>query len=362
MIPIAKPCIDNEEKAAVLEVLESGMLAQGPKVKEFEEEFAKFIGVKHAIATSNGTTALHAALLAHNIKEGDEVITSSFSFIATANTIKMTGATPIFIDIDEKTFNLDPNKIEHAISKRTKAIMPVHLYGQAADMEKIESIAKKHNLLIIEDACQAHGAEIRKKKVGSFGTGCFSFYPTKNMTTGEGGMITTNDEIIAKNIRKIISHGSEKRYYHDLIGFNYRMTDLAASIGIVQLKKLLQFNEARKKNAAYLTQKIKSIEGLIVPEINPSHVFHQYTIRITKEFPLTRDKLSEILKESGIDNAIFYPVPIHQQKAYPEYHHLRYPISEKISKEVLSLPVHPSLTSEELGYIIRTIKEIDLKK
>ncbi len=358
MIPIAKPLISREEKNAVLEVLDSGMLAQGKKVAEFERLFSQFIGVKYAIATSNGTTALHAALVAHNIKDGDEVITSPFSFVATANTIAMTGAHPVFVDIDEKTCNLDPNLIEAAITPKTKAIMPVHLYGQAADMDKIQAIAKKHNLIIIEDACQAHGAELGGKKVGSFGTGCFSFYATKNITTGEGGMITTSDDHIAKTLRKIISHGSEQRYYHDFVGYNYRMTDIAAAIGIEQLKKLDTFNAIRKKNATYLNQNLKNLKGIIMPEITPHHVFHQYTIRITSECRKSRDQIIAQLAQEHIASSIFYPIPIHRQNAYQHYHHLQFPVAEKIATEVLSLPVHPGLGESDLHKIVETMQKI----
>ncbi len=362
MIPIAKPLIGEEEKQAVLDVLASGMLAQGPKVKEFEQAFALFIGAKHAIATSNGTTALHAALLAHNIKQGDEVITSPFSFIATANTIQMAGATPVFVDIDSQTFNLNPDKIEQAITKNTKAIMPVHLYGNPANMQQIQAIAKKHNLIIIEDACQAHGASYQInqqiQKVGSQHTACFSFYPTKNITTGEGGIITTNDDNLADKMRKLIAHGSSIRYYHDHLGYNYRMTDIAAAIGIEQLKKINQFNNARIKNATYLTKHLSQIPGIIPPTITAGHVFHQYTIRITTDFPKNRDELSKHLTQHSIGNAIFYPVPIHKQNAYSEYRHLSFPITETITNEVLSLPIHPSLTEQELDHITKTIKEI----
>ncbi len=362
MIPIAKPLIGEEEKQAVLHVLASGMLAQGPKVKEFEQAFAQFIGTSHAIATSNGTTALHAALLAHNIGSGDEVITSPFSFIATANTIAMTGAIPIFVDIDQTTFNLNPRLIEAAITTKTKAIMPVHLYGQACDMQTISNIANKHNLIIIEDACQAHGAEYitslhETKKVGSQHTACFSFYPTKNITTGEGGIIVTNDEHIANKARKLITHGSTTRYYHDHLGYNYRMTDIAAAIGIEQLKKISTFNNKRQQNAIYLTEKLQTIPGIIPPTITPGHIFHQYTIRITKPFPKNRDQLSQILNQHHIGNAIFYPVPIHKQNAYPIYNSQSYPIAEKIAKEVLSLPIHPSLTTEDLNTIISCIQQ-----
>ncbi len=351
MIPIAKPLLGAEEKKAVLEVLDSGMLAQGKKVAQFEAEFAKYIGVKHAIATSNGTTALHTALLAHEIAAGDEVITSPFSFVATANAIKMAGATPVFVDIDENTFNIDPNLIEAAITKKTKAIMPVHLFGLPAEMDEIIKIAQKYNLIIIEDACQAHGAEYNSKKAGSFGTGCFSFYPTKNMTTGEGGMITTDDDEIAAQIRKIINHGSEKKYYHDMPGFNYRMTDIAAALGIEQLKKLPSFNRQRRENAAYFQTRLKNIPEIALPP-EKNNVFHQYTIRLQ-----SRDAAKRFLEQKDIATAIFYPVPIHQQKAYPEYNNLHFPVVEKISREVLSLPVHPSLTTEELDRICTALQE-----
>ena len=357
MIPIAKPQLGEEEKRAVLEVLESGMLAQGTRVAAFEKAFAYFIGVKHAIATSNGTTALHIALLALGIGPSDEVITSPFSFIATANAIKMVGATPIFVDVNHNTFNIDYHQIEPAITPKTKAILPVHLYGQSAEMDVISAIARKHNLSIIEDACQAHGAECDGKKVGSFGTGCFSFYPTKNMTTGEGGMITTNDDHIAALARKLITHGSEKKYYHDFIGYNYRMTDIAAAIGIEQLKKLPFFNEQRRKNALYLTKRLRLIQGLVVPPINPKHVFHQYTIRVTTEFGKTRDELVQYLTDKGIGTAIFYPLPIHKQKAYSEYNQMTFPHTEKIALEVLSLPVHPFITEKDMDYIITTIEK-----
>lgn len=368
MIPIAKPLIGKEEKAAVLEVLESGMLAQGKKVTEFEDNFAKYIGVKHAIATSNGTTALHTALLAHGIGPGDEVITTPFTFIATANAIKMVGATPVFVDIEEHSFNINPDLIEAAITKKTKAILPVHLFGLPANMEKIQEIARKHNLIIIEDACQAHGAEFKGQKAGSFGTGCFSFYPTKNITSGEGGMITTNDSNIADKARKIINHGSEKKYYHNCLGYNFRMTDIAAAIGIEQLKKLSQFNQKRKENAALLSkiledklkekEKLKNKAGIILPQINAGHSLHQYTIRIMPELGKNREEIIEILKNKGIGSSVFYPLPVHKQKSFAEYNCLTFSVAEKAAEQVLSLPVHPSVAREEIELIGKTIKEL----
>lgn len=355
MISMAKPLLGEEEKRAVLEVLDSGMLAQGKNVEEFEKVFANFIGVKQAIATSNGTTALHAALLAHGLGPDDEVITSPFSFIATANAIRMVGATPVFVDIEENTFNINPQLIAAAITSKTKAILPVHLFGRPVDMDAITKIARKYNLVIIEDACQAHGAECNGKKAGSFGTGCFSFYPTKNMTTGEGGMITTNDEEIAIKIRKIINHGSAQKYYHDHVGYNYRMTDLAAAIGIEQLKKLPAFNRKRREHAAVLTQHLSSLPGLLVPELVAGHVFHQYTIRVTPACIVTRKELAKLCHQQGIATNIYYPLPLHKQKAYADYQHHSFPVTEKIAKEVLSLPVHPALTDNDLSIIINLI-------
>jgi perosamine synthetase len=358
MIPIGKPSIGDQEKEAVLRVLDSGMLANGTQVREFEENFAKFIGVKHAIATSNGTTALHAALIAHGIGSDDEVITTPFSFIATANSIKLSGATPIFVDIDEASMNIDPALIKAAITQRTKAIMPVHIFGQPAAMQEIQQIANDHNLIIIEDACQAHGAHTDNQKVGSFGTGCFSFYPTKNMTTGEGGIITTNDDEVAKKVKLWIDHGSEKRYHHLTLGHNFRMTNIAAAIGSEQLKKLPQFTCQRQNNAVLLNTLLQGTSGIILPKLDPGHVFHQYTIRITEKFPINRNELITKLKEAGIGSSIFYPVPIHKQVAYQEYNNLDLPISQMIASQVLSLPVHPDVSQEDIKKIARVIEQI----
>ncbi|MDO8676511.1 MAG: DegT/DnrJ/EryC1/StrS family aminotransferase [Candidatus Azambacteria bacterium] len=360
-INIASPQIGKEEIKAVTEVMKSGMLAQGPKVKEFEEKFAKFIGVKYAIAASSGTTALEVALRAYGIGEGDEVITTSFTFIASANSILYTGAKPVFVDIEENSFNIDPEKIEKAITKKTKAIMPVHLYGQSCNMTKIMAIAKKHKLVVIEDACQAHGSEWRNKKVGSFGTGAFSLYPTKNMTTGEGGMITTDSKEIYEKANLIRAHGSKIKYYHDILGYNYRMTDLEAAIGIEQLKKLQKFNAARIKNAKFLNKKLGKIEGIIVPEPvrDALHVYHQHTIRVIGEFGGGRDEVLKKLTEAGIGTAVFYPLPINEQKVYKDLgYKANTPIAEKVSKEVLSLPVHPGLKQKDLIYIVKTFQKM----
>lgn len=354
MIPIAKPQIGEEEKQAVLEVLESGMLAQGPQVHAFEEAFAKMCGVRYAIATSSGTTALHIALLAHGIGPGDEVITSPFTFIASANCILYVGARPVFVDIDPLTFNLNPAQVESAITPRTKAIIPVHLYGLPCDMEPIMAIAEQYGLAVIEDACQAHGAEYKGRKVGSFGTGTFSFYPTKNITSGEGGMITTNDPEVAERCRVIRQHGARQRYYHDELGFNFRMSDIHAAIGLAQLRKLDRFNRIRQANARYLSQHLKGVLTPLVPS-GHTHVFHQYTIRVPNG---KRDALRAYLKERGIGSEVYYPLPIHQQYLYKELGYNEHlPEVERAAQEVLSLPVHPALTPSDLEAIVEAVNE-----
>lgn len=353
MIHIAKPQMGEEEKQAVLEVLDSGMIAQGPRVKAFEEGFAAMCGVQHAVATSSGTTALHVALLAHGIGPGDEVITSSFTFIASANSVLFTGAKPVFVDIDPATFNLDPAQIEAAITPRTKAIMPVHLFGLTCDMDAIMEIATRHRLVVIEDACQSHGAEYKGKRAGSFGTGTFSLYPTKNITSAEGGMITTDDETIAESCRVIRQHGMRRRYYHDELGFNFRMTDVHAAIGLAQLGKLERFNAARIANAAYLSANLK---GVVTPAVPAGyrHVFHQYTLRVKDG---QRDALAQHLTANGVGNMVYYPVPIHQQTFYVNElgYAVRLPETERAAAEVLSLPVHPALSQADLETIVAAV-------
>jgi dTDP-4-amino-4,6-dideoxygalactose transaminase len=359
MINMAKPQIAEEEKNAVMEVLDSGMIAQGPRVKAFEEAFAVMCGTKHAIATTSGTSALHVAMLAHGIGEADEVITSAFTFIASANSILFVGAKPVFVDINLDTFNLDASKIEKAITKKTKAILPIHLYGLSCDMDPILKIAEKHGLVVIEDACQSHGAEYKGRKVGSFGTGTFSFYPTKNMTSGEGGMITTNDPVIDEKCRVIRQHGMRKRYYHDELGFNFRMTDIHAAIGLEQLKKLERFNKIRQANAKFLSN---NLTGVVIPTVpdDCKHVYHQYTIRVPGG---KRDALRTFLQEKGVGSEVYYPVPIHQQTFYVK--DLGYkqslPETERASQEVLSLPVHPALSSADLETIVATVNQFMAK-
>jgi perosamine synthetase len=360
-IHISVPQVGQEEINEVIGVLKSRALTQGAKVKEFEDNFARYIKTEYVIAVNSGTAALHTALISNKISKNSEVIIPSFSFVSTSNAILHAGAKPVFVDIDEINFNIDAEKIEQKITDKTKALMIVHLFGQPCDMKKVIEICEDHNLILIEDACQAHGAEFDGKKVGSFGVGCFSFYPTKNMTTGEGGMITTDDKEIAKKARMIRDHGQTEKYVHKVLGYNYRMTDLAAAIGLCQLRKLDDFNNKRIKNAHLLTKKIERIGGLIPPHVMPNvkHVFNQYTIKVTNDFGMPRNKLKRRLDEKGIDTRVYYPTPIHKQ---PLYKKLGYkdvlPVSEKISHEVLSLPVHPSLTKNDLLYITEALAEL----
>jgi dTDP-4-amino-4,6-dideoxygalactose transaminase len=361
MIPIAKPLIGQEEVDAVMNVMKSGTIAEGPRVKEFEEAFAGYVGAGHAVAVNSGTAALHVALLAKGIGKGDEVITTPFTFIATANSILFTGAKPVFADIEEETFNISPRAIEEKITKDTKAIIPVDLYGHPAEMKAIMDIAADHGLAVIEDACQAHGASCDGKFAGSFDVGCFSFYPTKNMTTSEGGMITCSDGDVASIARMIKSHGSKVRYYHEMLGYNLRMTDISAAIGLAQLKKVDGFNEARIKNSMLLNEKLKDIPGIVTPVARPGckHVFHQYTIRVTDKAKLTRDELVTELNHACIGNSVYYPLPIHQQPSFKGIvNGNRYPVSERMAREVLSLPVHPSVTAGEIQFMADTLRMV----
>jgi dTDP-4-amino-4,6-dideoxygalactose transaminase len=362
LVSMAKPVIGKEEISEVEEVLRSGYLSEGETVRKFESEFAAFIGTEHAVAVNSGTAALHIALLAHGIGPGDEVITTPFTFIATANAVLLTGARPVFADIQPDTFNIDPDEVLKKITSKTRAILPVHLYGQPCDMSALMKIAHGYSLVIIEDACQSHGAEyVNGKKTGSFDTGCFSFYPTKNMTTGEGGIITTNDADIAEKARLIRNHGQNRRYYHEVEGYNYRMTNIAGALGLCQLKKLPYFNEARIKNAQILTAGLRNIEGLVTPRSNSytKHVFHQYTIRITEEFPVSRDDLRRNLLQRGISTEIYYPRPIHRQPLYQRKGYADWlPVSEQAANEVISLPIHPSLNQQNIRHITESIRSI----
>ncbi|MFA4859382.1 DegT/DnrJ/EryC1/StrS family aminotransferase [Methanoregula sp.] len=360
-IPIARPVIGQEEILAVTEVLESGMLAAGERVALFEQKFGDYCGTTHAIALNNGTAALHAALLAIDIGPGDEVIVPSFSFIATATAVSMCGAKPVFVDVDEQYFMIDPARIEERITERTRAVIGVHLFGQPFDVDAVKKVCDSRNLKLIEDAAQAHGATCNNAKVGGLGNlGCFSFYATKNMSTGEGGMVTTNDRALADRLRLIINHGQKEKYLHTRLGYNYRMTDMAAALGIVQLKKLDKFNLRRRKNAEYYNTNLTA-KGLVLPKVMPGNnpVYHQYVVRLTEEFPMKRDEFQGYLKTKGIGSAVHYPIPIHRQPMYdtatgPD----PCPVSTKLSASVLSLPVHPLLDQKQLAYICDTINKV----
>jgi len=350
-IPIAKPQLGDDEKAAVMAVLDSGMLVQGRRVAEFEARFAELCGVKHAVAVASGTAALWLALLAHGIGPGDEVITTPFSFVASANCALYVGARPVFVDIEPDTYLMDATAIEAKVTERTRAILPVHLYGQACDMAAIMAIAARHNLAVIEDACQAHGATFEGQAVGSFDSGCFSLYATKNMTTGEGGIITTNDDALDERLRLLRNHGQSQRYRHEVLGYHFRTTDIQAAIGLSQLDKLPTWNEQRIANARYLSERL---QGVQMPVVRPGrrHVFHQYTIRASGD----RQALQEHLREQGIGTAIHYPCPIHHQ---PVYRSMGFddvlPQAEAAGREVLSLPIHPALSQPDLDRIVAAV-------
>ncbi len=356
MIPISRPYIGPEEKDAVLAVLDSGYLVQGPRTAELEARFAALCGVRHAVATSSGTTALHLALMAHGIGPGDEVITTPFTFIATVNSILFTGATPVFVDVDEETFNLDANGVAAAVTPRTRAIMPVHLYGQMCDMDALQAIAARHKLAIIEDAAQAVGATSKGRPAGSIGTGAFSLYATKNVMSGEGGMITTNDDSLAEQIRLLRNHGMRQRYHYELMGFNYRLSDLHAAIGLAQMDRLTWFNRRRQENAAFLNARLESVQ---TPTTRPenTHVWHQYTVRLNDG--RDRDAAVDKLGQAGVGTGIFYPIPAHQHD-YVRQHvgQRRFPVAEKLAAQVFSLPVHPLLTQDELNTIVREVNRL----
>lgn len=357
MIPISKPYIGDKEKKAVLEVLESGMLVQGPRTAELEERFSAICTTGYAVATSSGTTALQVALLANGIGPGDEVITTPFSFIATVNCILYVGARPVFVDIEEETFNINPALIEEAITANTKAILPVHLYGYPCNMDAIMAIAKRHSLAVIEDAAQAIGAEYKGRRTGSFGTGCFSLYATKNIMSGEGGIITTNDASVAARCRMIRNHGMRERYHYEMLGYNFRMSDLHAVIGLAQCGRLDGFTEHRRENASYLSS---HLTGVITPKVSQGykHVWHQYTVRVRNG--QDRNQVAEQLRRSGIGTGIFYPLPLNRQPYLAKFglKKSEMPAAERMAKEVLSLPVHPQLSRSDLDTIVVEVNKL----
>ena len=353
MIPAAKPIIGDEEREAVDRVLRSGMIAGGPEVAAFETEFSELVDGRHSIAVNSGTSALHMAFVAAGIKAGDEVIVPSFTFAATANSVVLAGGTPVFADIEENFFNMDPKSAEAAITPRTRALMPVHLYGHPAALREYKDIAARHNLLLFEDAAQAHAASLDGIPVGAWGVaGSFSFYPTKNMTSGEGGMVTTPCDHIARKTRLLRNQGMEKRYENEIAGYNTRMTDIHAAIGRVQLKKLAGWTKQRQDNAKFLDENRK---GVIVPPVADGavHVYHQYTIRIVDQ---DRDAFAEEIGKRGIGSGVYYPIPNHRLPSYGLT--LDLPVTEQVAKQCLSLPVHPSLSQGDLEKIVEVVNAV----
>jgi len=358
MIPISKPSIGEDEIKAVEAVLRSGMLVSGPRVRVFEEGVAKYIGAKHAVATSSGTTALQAAVAALGIKPGDEVITTPFTFIATSNAILSAGARPVFADINPETFNMDPESMEARITHRTKAIIPVHLYGGPCDMDRLTKICERYKLLMLEDCAQSIGTEWKGRRVGGFGSAsAFSFYATKNLSTGEGGMVLTNSDEVREKAFLFANQGQKERYEHVAVGFNYRMTDIAAAIGLVQLRKLDGMNRRRIEIARVYDEELKGVEVIDLPQVPKGcrHVFHQYTLRVKKG---KRDALAAHLERNGVGARIYYPKVSYLQPAYARmgFKAGACPEAERAAGEVLSIPVYPSLTDEEIMHVVRAIK------
>ena len=354
MIPIARPDLGQDEIDAVADVIRSGIVAQGPRVREFEAAWADYCGVRHAIATSNGTLALMAILDQLGIGPGDEVITVAHTFAATANAILSTGAVPVFVDIEPDTYLIDAARIEAAITPRTRAIMPVHLFGLVADMDMIGAIADRHGLAVIEDACQAHGATFRGRRAGGFGHGAFSLYATKNLTTGEGGFVTTNDDALADRIRLYRNQGMRTRYQFEMLGYNYRMTDLNAAIGLVQLRKLDRNTARRQAIAAAYDAGFADLPVQIpaVPD-GRTHVYHQYTLAVGP----ARDAIIAQVKEGGVGADIYYPIPVHRQAYIQERGlHADLPVTDRAANETIALPMYVGLTAEDQATVIDVVR------
>lgn len=364
-IPINRPQIDDQEIEAVTKVLRSGVLTchpgRGPMVTRFESAFAEFVDAKHAVAVNSGTASLHMALLAVGVTPGDQVIVPSFTFVATAEVVALVGATPIFVDIDPSTYNISPEKIEEAITKKTKAAIPVDLYGLSADMETIKEIAQNHDLTVIEDAAQAHGALYHGKPPGAFGDiTCWSFYASKNMTTGEGGMVTTNRDEFAERLRSIRVHGERESYKSSFLGHNYRMPEIEAAIGYVQLQKLPKFVEKRRRNAKLLTERLSEIKEIRLPTEPKGykHSWYLYTVRLLNANATVRNRILERLKKQGVGAEVYYHTPIHLMPYYRKFGEYNLPETERAAEQAFSLPVHPGVTLEDIDYIGECVKKI----
>lgn len=357
--------IKTEVDQAILNVIESTAFINGPVVKNFQQDFEKYLNVKHVIPCANGTDALQVSMMALGLQPGDEVIAPSFTFVATTEVIALLKLTPVLVDVDPDTFNIDPSAIEKAITPKTKAIVPVHLFGQCADMDAIMSIAKKHNLFVIEDNCQAIGSDYInadgiKKKSGTIGhVGCTSFFPSKNLGCyGDGGAIFTNDDKLAEELRFIVNHGMKVRYYHDMIGVNSRLDSIQAAVLKIKLQHLDEYAAERNRAASFYDKVFSNNPKLKTPVRfkKSTHVFHQYTL-VTND--LNRDKLVEHLQEKGVPAMIYYPVPMHLQKAYqdPRYKEGDFPVTEKLARSVFSLPMHTELDEEQLKFITDSVLE-----
>ena len=360
LIPIAAPVFSEEEIEEVVKVLRSGQVRQGTKVEEFEQNFCQEVGCKYAYAVSSGTAALHTAYLSV-LNQGDEVIVPNLTFIATASTVVFASGRPVFADIDKETFTIDPEDVERKITPKTKAIAPVHLFGNAADMKALGEIASHYGLLLISDAAQAHKTMLDGKDIGTFDDlNCYSFYPTKNMTTGEGGMVMTNNRELWERGELIRSHGQSSKYYHTILGLNYRMTEIAAVIGIKQLEKLEKNIEERRKNAEFLTRELEEIEGIQAPIIRNGvrHSFHQYSILLDlSRFKCSRDEFVEALNIENIGCAVHYPIPLTKQPVFQDSTN-HCPVSEDVATRIFSLPVHPALNQDDLEKIMAGMKKV----
>lgn len=355
-IPLSRPDIGPDDEEAVLQVLRSGSLAMGQRTTAFEEAWAEYCGVRHAVLMANGTVAMEALLRAMGIGVGDEVITVSFSFNATVSVLLQVGARPVFVDVRDEDFCIDVSQVEANITPRTKAIMPVHLYGLMADMDPLMDIAERHGLTLIEDAAQAHGAAYGGRKAGSFGPAMFSLYATKNLMTGEGGLITTDDDVVAERLRLYRNHGMRVRYHHEELGTNFKPTDITAALGLAQLARLDQRNAMRHVNAQRLREGLHGYLTPIVPD-GRTHAWHQFTMRFAGD----RDRVSDELSGRGIGNLIYYPIPIHRQaylqRSLPGAADQRLPVTDRLAAEVLSIPVRPNLTVAELDGVIASVRE-----
>ncbi len=362
MIPINKPLLDEEEIKAVAEVLRSGILTSRTEsasmVGQFQKSFARFVKTKYAFAVNSGTTALHLSLLASEVGQGDEVVVPSFTFVATAETVVLVGARPIFVDIDPCTYNIDSDKTKKAITRKTKAIIPVDLFGLPADIKPMREMAEEQDLVIIEDAAQAHGAQYAGKPAGNFADlACWSFYPSKNMTTGEGGMITTNNDEFADKLPYMRTHGEKQEYVATMIGGNFRMPEMEAAIGNVQLKKLPKFLKLRQRNAERLAAKLQEVKNLQLPTVPDGykHSWYLFTVKLKKGNSRERDMIVDELRKLGIGATVYYPMPVHLMPFYRKYskHHL--PVTEKTAEKVFSLPIHPAVTSKQIDYIANSL-------